>query len=190
VPRPFLIRTASQLRAFNAPARLGIIEALLEHTPLTASEIASRTGAAPAAVHYHLKALTKLGMVRQKGARATGRRPATLFDLAHRDIRLEPRTRDAAFRREQARGTRLMLSRAARELAAALAPDPAPANPFRPRLTRDILHLTDTKLRELDRRLKSLDRFLRTAGAPGAPHRVAVTLAAVPIAPPRQQKRP
>ncbi len=161
------------------PGRAEVIGALHDHAPLTASQIARRAGAKPAAVHYHLAALTRIGLVRTAGVQATGRRPATLFELSSRQIQLARRPRDPEYQNEKVRAIRLMLTRASREIVAAERTSKEP----RPSLVREVVRLTPDQHRELRSRLDQLTAWARAAEAASAGSgagdlvRIALTIA-------------
>ncbi len=54
---------------------------LLRRSPLTANELATRVGLTHNAVRGHLAALQRDGLVREGGRRASGSRPAVIYEL-------------------------------------------------------------------------------------------------------------
>ena len=62
------------MRALAHPARLEIIEYLSQAKDgVTATECAERVGLSPSATSYHLRALAKVGMIREAPSRGDGR---------------------------------------------------------------------------------------------------------------------
>jgi len=180
---PFRIRTAKQLRTLNSPGRMAVVDALLEESPRSAAEVAARVECGVSAAHYHLQRLLELGLVVAAGTRDTGARPERLFDLAARDLVLDPDRMTPAFRREMIRGFRIFLRHAERDLSAAVEEDAAGHRAAkRMRLTRDTVRLSDEDLVELAGRLLEIDRFLRERDDRANPNRVGLTVALAPVA--------
>jgi predicted ArsR family transcriptional regulator len=176
----FKVRTATQLRVLNAPKRMEIITALRESGPSTAIDLAARMDLRPEALHYHLRELERIGLVREVGRRATGRRPQTVFELVADRIRLPRTVATATFEREKARGCRLLLRRTERDVAKAFqSPARTPAAGSL-RVTRDIVRLSATDRTTLKAKLGEIDAFLRERDRPGITQRLSVTIVVSP----------
>src|SRR5262245_4751732 len=68
------IGDAAVLRALAHPARLALLEHLSQRVEgATATECAAVVGLSPSATSYHLRALAKVGMIREAPGRGDGR---------------------------------------------------------------------------------------------------------------------
>ncbi len=183
----FEVRTVSQLRVINAPARRAIFEALLEG-PQSAASIGARCGQSPEAVHYHIKRLQEIKLVRIAEERETGARPEKIFELTHRRLELKRDRRGPAFMRELVRGVRLMLRLAEREYEQA---SDVVEPHRRPRIARFIAWLSTDDLKQVERLEAELDAILRNANeranrvGPAGRERVAITILLAPVEDPK-----
>lgn len=175
----FLVRTARQLRVLNSPARLSVVEAMMGRGPSGVADVARLTGMAPESVRYHLSKLSSIGLVRDAGTRGTGARPERLFDLVSDRIELTRERRGPAFRRELARGARLMLRLAEREFERAVQ-RPSGTDPV---LSRSVGWLTPEDLSRVRELVQELEDVLRASGAQrrGGRRPVSLTLLAAPL---------
>jgi len=175
---PYLIRTPAQLRVLNSPQRWSIVELLMDRGPRTAASIAADVGLSAQAAHYHIGRLVDIGLVKRTGTRRTGARPEAVFRIAASDVILAPARDTGAFRREKARGARLFLRRAEREIAASI----ESGEPLeRVRITRDAASLSDRDLERLNALLMEIHELMGRAHAPDEPNRVALTVALAPL---------
>lgn len=185
----FEIRTAAQLRVFNAPGTRAVFEALLdrgaEGAGSSAAEVGARAGLSAESAHYHLRKLVRIGLVRETGQRETGARPEKVFALTSRRVELRPGRRGPAYAREVVRGVRLMLRRAEREFERAS--DHGERFATRPRVGRHMAWLTPDEVGEIDRLearlddlIRAADRRARVQGRSGR-ERVAVTMVLCPV---------
>lgn len=187
----FELRTAAQLRVFNAPATRAVFEAMLDVNERgdSARAIGERAGLSPESAHYHLKKLGRLGLAEEVGLRETGARPERLFGLTTKRVELRPGKRGPAYVREVVRGVRLMLRRAEREFAEASSAGPATDGlNTRPRVSRHVGWLTPDEVGQVDRLESRLAELLQRAekraegeGREGR-ERVAITMTLAPIA--------
>ncbi|MFG0307418.1 MAG: winged helix-turn-helix domain-containing protein [Phycisphaerales bacterium JB040] len=187
--RVFEIRTPGQLREINSPARLGVLEAMMDGARSggpgqTAREIGERAGVSPESAHYHLGRLEAAGLVERAGLRQTGARPERLYTLTCERLELAPARRGRAWVRELVRGVRLMLNRAEREFEAA-APEGAFAS--RPTVSRSVGWMTADEAdraraltREIEELVHASDARSRDEGL-GGRERVAVTIVTAPV---------
>src|SRR5947199_8496759 len=70
---PVRLRDPATMRALAHPARLAIIGHLSGGRTATATECAEIVGLSPSATSYHLRALAKVGLVREAPGRGDGR---------------------------------------------------------------------------------------------------------------------
>jgi predicted ArsR family transcriptional regulator len=73
--QPRQLTDPRELRALAHPVRLGLLEALAERGPLTATEAADHVGESPSSCSWHLRQLAKFGFVEEAGEAVGRRRP-------------------------------------------------------------------------------------------------------------------
>src|SRR5579875_2308990 len=82
------IETLEQLRAIADMLRLRIVDLLYER-PMTVTQLAERLGIAPAKVHYHVRELEKVGLLRLVETREKGGILEKYYQPVARDIAVE-----------------------------------------------------------------------------------------------------
>lgn len=85
---PFIIRSRAQVRALTSPARQEIVDALVSGGPCSIAELATHTGRAPDSLYFHVRRLIKVGLIVEREARTTGKRPAAVYDVPGRPLYL------------------------------------------------------------------------------------------------------
>ncbi|MBS1708537.1 MAG: helix-turn-helix transcriptional regulator [Armatimonadetes bacterium] len=83
-----LVLNADQVAAMASPTRGIVYERLASHVEAVAADLAAETGISAATALYHLRQLVNVGLVVEVGERSTGKRPATVFRPAHRQLAL------------------------------------------------------------------------------------------------------
>lgn len=71
LPRIYYLESVEQLRAVSDDLRIRILEAL-ERQPMTVTQLGERLGLAPAKVHYHVRELERVGLLRLVQTREKG----------------------------------------------------------------------------------------------------------------------
>lgn len=71
LPKTYYLESVEQLRAVSDNLRIRILEAL-ESQPMTVTQLGERLGLAPAKVHYHVRELERVGLVRLVETREKG----------------------------------------------------------------------------------------------------------------------
>jgi DNA-binding transcriptional ArsR family regulator len=160
-PRTLVIRDAEKLRALRTPLRQELLQSLIGMEEATVKELAQSVGRAPAAIYYHVHELEKAGLVRRSEARRTGSRMGTAYRPVAERIVIDRRVRSQAFVGALAGLHRAALSKAEREITAALARESA-AEPRDESVAflRLTTRLSRKDAREARRRLKELARFM------------------------------
>jgi DNA-binding transcriptional ArsR family regulator len=88
-PENYLIRKPSQIRALSAAARQEVIDVLASVGTVSVAELAATLGRPADALYFHLRALMKVGLVRQDGYRkGRGARKEALFRAVAPELRL------------------------------------------------------------------------------------------------------
>jgi DNA-binding transcriptional ArsR family regulator len=95
----YLVRKPEQIRALAAAARQELIDMLASLGTVSVAELAAIMGRPPDALYFHLRALVKVGLVRQVGHRAKGKRKEALFRAVAPDLRLHYEPGNAANRK-------------------------------------------------------------------------------------------
>jgi predicted ArsR family transcriptional regulator len=163
--------TSRQAASLLQPARLEALEAFQALGSATVAEASARLGRRPDALHYHVRALVRSGLLRALPRPAdTGGRPATRYAVVgpgRFEYRLDPAS--AASRRLWTRASGAVLRAAERDVAAAVATGAARTAGPAPDTTtgRSKAWLDDADLRELARRIASVQSFLASRAAPG-----------------------
>jgi DNA-binding transcriptional ArsR family regulator len=111
----FPLRETRQIRALRSPARQEIVDGLQALGPSSIAELGASLGRAPDSLYYHVRALERVGLIVESGARRSGARTELLYDTPGRLVLdYEPRT--AAERRALVQLTRSVLRIAERDL--------------------------------------------------------------------------
>lgn len=158
------ISDPDQRAAMTSPLRLEIIEHLGAIGPASVRDLAERMQRSTHALHYHVRLLEEIGLIKRTGTRKSGPRDEALYDVAANRFELAPsrpetRERDADAELPEARTVRAILRKAEREFIEALVDDPA-------RLERDgcfagrlRARLSATARREVERHLAAIQRI-------------------------------
>lgn len=112
IARPFRIATADATRALVSASRQEIVDTLASSGPCTVVRLANLLGRRPDALYFHLRALARVGLVRQQQSQSTSTDGAAVFELPAPAVRLDY---SAAPRRDLARVVRSALKLSLRE---------------------------------------------------------------------------
>jgi len=180
----YLVRRADQRAALTSPLRLEILEHFQVAGPAAVDEIAARMGRAPDSLYYHVRMLVKVGLLRPRGSRKSGKRDKTLYGVVAPRIELPCRNRSAT---ESTMKTMASAFRMAeREMRASLESgrfeeDGRHRNFFTARVRSD---LSRSALAEVNRLLKAIEdifsREFRAAPANGTSCSLTLTLLPAP----------
>ncbi|MDH3494314.1 MAG: helix-turn-helix domain-containing protein [Acidobacteriota bacterium] len=80
--KSFPLKTPEQLRLVSSPAALEIVRALRHQGPASVSELGPMIGRKSNSLHYHIRKLTRSGMVRVTGTRRSGARTESVYDVS------------------------------------------------------------------------------------------------------------
>ncbi|MBL8762891.1 MAG: helix-turn-helix transcriptional regulator [Phycisphaerae bacterium] len=183
---PFVIRSATQIRALASPARQEIVDALVAAGPASIGDLAGLLGRAADSLYFHVKVLIRVGLVVEAGERREGRHAAALYDVPARPLMI-------SYERPRARGFERVIGSALRlayrEYRRGLADDTCVAQgPCRNLWAgRAKGWVDETELLRLNELLRELFTTVHS-GRPG-PGRKAVSFSCV-LAPPRVAPRP
>jgi len=179
------LRDPALLRALAHPARIEIMSYLGGGAAATATECAELVGLSPSATSYHLRALAKVGLVREAPGRGDGRERVWTsavhgYQVAT-DQHVEPEVRNAEDRLvesfllvEHERARRFMAGR-----------DREPPEWFEEAtLSESLVEVTAAELRELRGKVMELIRPYRRGvrtPVPDGSRTVSVTFRAIPL---------
>lgn len=85
------IAARSQARLLASPARQEILDALEASGPCTIADVGEQIGRAPDSLYFHVRQLLRAGLLVERGRRASGRRPAAIYDVPGRPLTLDYR---------------------------------------------------------------------------------------------------
>jgi DNA-binding transcriptional ArsR family regulator len=173
------IRSVQQLRALASPMRHRIVAAFEALGRCTVRELADHLDVPAESLYYHLRVLTRAGLVVEAGTKPTERRLAQLYELISRDLEVRIEGASREFREAYGRMGSALLRWADRAHRAAL--HDARASQcgegrqrtmvqFHPRLGPDAIV-------ELNRRLDAIEAFLLESEDPeGIPYVVTMVV--------------
>ena len=124
-PRTHLIRSQRQLRVLTAAARQEVVDVLSQMGTVSVSELAASLNRPADALYFHLRALTRAGLVQQVRFRSAGRKKEALYRTVAPELCLsyEPAQRDN--RKALSRIVASMLRLGIRDFTSALTPENA-----------------------------------------------------------------
>lgn len=99
-PRPLRLRDPAVMRALAHPARLTILEHLMNGAEATATECAEVCGLSPSATSYHLRALARAGIIEEAPGRGDARE--RVWRSSVRGLEIEPGAEATEEQREAA----------------------------------------------------------------------------------------
>jgi DNA-binding transcriptional ArsR family regulator len=97
--RAHLIRSDKQLAALAAAARQEIVDVLEQMGTVSVAELAAALGRPADSLYFHLRTLTRVGLVRNAGYRARPGGKEALYRTAAPELRVQYEPRDAANRK-------------------------------------------------------------------------------------------
>src|ERR1051325_732349 len=95
---PHLVRSPRQLAALAAAARQEIVDVLEQLGTVSVAELAATLGRPADALYFHLRALTRAGLVRRSGSRARPGGSEALYCTVAPELRLHYDPDDAVNR--------------------------------------------------------------------------------------------
>lgn len=89
-----------QYRALRSALRQEVVDAMESMPPCTIAMLAERLGRPPESLYFHVRALERVGLVKEVGQQGSGRERAALYALPGRRLRLRYAADSAARVRE------------------------------------------------------------------------------------------
>ena len=175
--------TLEQLQAIRSPVRQEILDHIYANGPATIADIAALLSVSPESLYSHIQALARVGSLHRCDTRATGKRPAAVYDVVPRLQRVQYDLTDAKKTAACLDITRAILRLTARDWEAALAGDDVTVdgplrNLWAGRLTA---WLDDDEVADLNTHFEAMVNLMR-GSRPGPGKRLlAVTFASTPL---------
>jgi DNA-binding transcriptional ArsR family regulator len=185
----YVIRRREQLEALRSARRQEIVDVLVEMGKVSIAELAAAMGRPADTFYFHLRALTKAGLVRRAGERRRGGRAEALFQAVATELRLRYEPRDAANRRAVPAIVQSMLRLGARDFRRAFESPKVVLSGAHRELwaLRKTGRLSPAKVAAVNR---SIHRLVRAVSAPRGRGRLyAITILLTPVNGGRRSQR-
>ena len=183
------ITERAQLRALASPARQELIDLLVRMGPSSAAALSRVVGRPPDGLYYHLRALLRVGLVREAGTEDGAGRRGALYEAVHREPELRHDTAPGGNSPAVAAIVSSMLRLGIRDFRrAAATPDVRTREPGRELWALRVTgRLTPGELMKANRRVHALRSAVGRPGAKGKLY--AVTILLVPLERARKKQR-
>ncbi len=119
-PKNYVVSAVDELRELTSPVRVQITQIMAEKGECSVGELALVMGREPETLYYHIRALLKVGLIVECGARATVRHDEAIYCLRAEQIWLDRERRDEEFLALKAKALRTSLRLFEREMVASL----------------------------------------------------------------------
>lgn len=176
--------TPARLRIIASPATLEVFEALQVGGPATATELGPRLARKPNSLHYHIRKLSRTGLIRPVDSRRSGARTETVYDVVAHEFVGSPAPGSTTLRRITADAVASLLRLAIRNYTRALErPDAiTPTGRHRNLLAhRRKARLTRAQLAEVNAHIRALERIFSASANPRSGTLHALTTVLVPL---------
>ena len=179
----FRITTARQLRVIADPVRTAIFDAMCDLALCGVAELAMRLDRSPESLHYHLRKLLDIGLVRIVDHQPTGGRKRAVYDLVSRVLKIVSTGDNRAFRKARADASSNMLRLTERRMRKAILEETNRSPNPDHRLVRIEWELVSVSARDLKRINMLLNEIHQLCGEvdhPTGEHRIALAFAMCP----------
>lgn len=176
---PYLIRGSKQLAALAAAARQEIIDVLEQMGAVSVAELAAALSRPADALYFHLRTLTRAGLVQNVGYRSQGGRKESIYCTIAPELKLEYQPQNPANRRAISAIVASMLRLGIRDFSRSLQSGNVVVSGSRRELwaLRKVGRLSHARLADLNRGIKRLVEEMRVpAGGDGRLYAVTVVL--------------
>ena len=172
------IRSEKQLAALAAAARQEIVDVLEQMGTVSVAELAAALGRPADALYFHLRALTRAGLVRSAGSRARPGGREALYCTIAPELKLEYEPRNAGNRKAVSAIVASMLRLANRDFNRSFQPDNVEVSGEHRELwaLRKVGRLSPAKLARLNRRIQGLVEEVSAPRGKGRLYAVTVIL--------------
>lgn len=176
--QPHLIRSEKQMAALAAAARQEIVDVLEQIGAVSVAELAAALGRPADALYFHLRVLTRVGLVRNAGYRARPGRKEALYRTVAPALRLKYEPRNAANRKGVSAIVGSMLRLAIRDFRRSFERGNVLVSGAHRELwsLRKVGRLSHAQLAQLNHRIKGLVEGITAPGGNGRLYAVTVIL--------------
>ena len=180
--RSYLVRSEKQLAALTAAARQEVVDVLEQLGTVSIGELAAALGRPADALYFHIRALTRVGLVRRTGFRSRpggrGRNKEALYCTVAPELKLHYEPHKASNRKAVSAIVSSMLRLAMRDFRGAFQRDTVVVRGPRRELwgLRKVGRLSQAGLAEVNRRIKGLERAVSAPGKRGRLYAITVVL--------------
>lgn len=177
------IQTTAQLRAVVSPVSIEIIEALQAGGPASVSELGPRVGRRANSLHYHVRRLSRVGLIRKVDARRSGARTEAVYDVIADCFTGQTAPKCPLHRKLTNNAVASLLRLTARDFSrAAGSRAKAVQGSYRNLLAdRHKAWLTPSELAKVNRHLDALDKLFANNQEPGRGRLCALTMILTPL---------
>jgi DNA-binding transcriptional ArsR family regulator len=178
MPQTFLVRNEKQLAALIAAARQEVVDVLAQLGTVSVGELATALGRPADALYFHIRALTRAGLVRRAGYRSRPRGKEALYCTVAPELKLRYEPRRASNRKAISAIVSSMLRLAMRDFNGAFRRDTVVACGPRRELwgLRKAGRLSQTGLAEVNRRIGGLAKAVSAPRKRGRLYAITVVL--------------
>ncbi len=180
--KEMVLSRPSQIAAISSPMRHLILWTMEAFGRMTVSDLAERLGRTPESIYYHMRALSRAGLIVEHEIRPTGGRPEAVYGLPAEVLVTDPTQTSPSYLEAMRRSSAAMLRLASRQIDSALKRQRSEA---RKRHAAFCMQHAQARLRprdisELNRRIDDVMTLLQERDHPDG-ETVAVTIAGAPI---------
>ena len=179
----YRISRPDQMKAVESGVRQIILDSLLNDGPSSIKEVADALGKPPDSLYYHVKLLSKVGLIIQVDSRKSGARDEAIYDVPTERFELMTDCSDPASVDATLRIMKNMTRVTARDCAAGLksgnAVTSGKSRNFRG--NRYIGRLTIAELRELNKLFAAIEKLCKKTAGRTTPKLIAVSCVMSPI---------
>ncbi len=180
-PRQLILTRPGQIRALTAPLAHRVVAAFERMGPATIAEVADTIGAPPESLYYHVRRLSRAGILIEAERRDTGGRPEIVWEIPGREVAFDHTTNDPDFLDALCRAADALLRLASRTYHAAVRSGASRRGRRRTlMLQQHAVRLRARDLEELNNRLEEIADFIAEHDAgPGTPM-ISLTMVMAP----------
>jgi DNA-binding transcriptional ArsR family regulator len=178
IPQTYIIRSEKQLAALTAATRQEVVDVLSQLGTVSVGELAAALGRPADALYFHLRALTRAGLVRRAGYRSRSRGKEALYRTVAPELLLQYEPHKASNRKAVSAIVSSMLRLAIRDFRGAFQRDTVVVCGPRRELwgLRKAGRLSQAGLAQVNRRIKELAKAVSPPRKRGRLYAITVVL--------------
>ncbi|MHC4697413.1 MAG: helix-turn-helix domain-containing protein [Planctomycetota bacterium] len=177
------IHAVEQLQALASPTAIEILEALQTRGAATVAELGPGLGRKANSLHYHIRKLARVGLVRKVGARRSGARTQAVYDVPASRLTAQTVSKNAQLRKLTTEAVAALLRLTARNFARACE-DPAAVETGKARnilANRHKAWLTRKELAKVNGHVDELRKIFAANSGTGRGRLCALTIVLTPL---------